>query len=177
MTTENGGETSLAVQWLRIYLSMQEVWAQSLAKELRFHRPHRQNTQTWNRNSIVTNSKKDCKNGPHQEKKKTRTIKWWENGFGTSKGRKAIHMEMKKCLVGFPRGSLVKNLPANGFNPWSRKIPHATQQRLVHHNYWACAMEPRNCSYWSPHTIEPEEKPLQWEVWASQLGSSPTLHN
>ena len=32
----------------------------------------------------------------------------------------------------FPGGAVVKNLPANagdnGFEPWSRKIPHATEQ-------------------------------------------------
>ena len=34
--------------------------------------------------------------------------------------------------LGFPGGSVVKNLPANGwsqeFNPWPRRIPHATEQ-------------------------------------------------
>ena len=35
-------------------------------------------------------------------------------------------------LGDFPGGSVVKNLPANakryGFDPWSRRIPHATEQ-------------------------------------------------
>ena len=33
-------------------------------------------------------------------------------------------------MGGFPGGPVVKNLPArgNGFDPWSRKIPHASEQ-------------------------------------------------
>ena len=27
--------------------------------------------------------------------------------------------------------------------------------RPVHQDSWACALEPRSCSYWSPHTLEP----------------------
>ena len=37
--------TSLAVQWLRLHLPMQEVWVQSLGGELRFHMPHGQKNQ------------------------------------------------------------------------------------------------------------------------------------
>ena len=50
----------------------------------------------------------------------------------------------KKCVTeGFPGGSVVKNLPANAgiehkFNPWSRKIPHATEQL----NLCAATIEP-----------------------------------
>ena len=25
----------------------------------------------------------------------------------------------------------------------------------THHNYWACALEPGNCNYWSPHALKP----------------------
>ena len=25
----------------------------------------------------------------------------------------------------------------------------------VHHNYWACALEPGNWNYWNPHALEP----------------------
>ena len=38
---------------------------------------------------------------------------------------------MKRIAQGFPGGSAVKNVPANGgerFDPWSRKIPHAREQ-------------------------------------------------
>ena len=51
----------------------------------------------------------------------------------------------------------------HGFSPWSRKVLHAAEQlNPVHHNYWACALEPggRNC--WAhmlqrlkPGTLEP----------------------
>ena len=48
------------------------------------------------------------------------------------------------------------------FHPWSLKIPHATDQLSpVHHNCWACALEPRGapeptcCNHWSPDTLEP----------------------
>ena len=55
----------------------------------------------------------------------------------------------------------------------------------MHHNYWACAREPRNCNYWAMcWTTEAstpractlrQEKPLQWEAQAMQLESSPLL--
>ena len=44
------------VQWLRLCLPAQEVWVQSLARELRSHMPHSQKTETENINDIVTNS-------------------------------------------------------------------------------------------------------------------------
>ena len=52
----------------------------------------------------------------------------------------------------------------------------------VHHNYWACALEPGSCNYWAPVPLKPvrprahplqQEEPLQWEVHALQLESSP----
>ena len=75
----------------------------------------------------------------------------------------------------------------HGFNPWSRKIPHAMEQlRPLYHNFWACALEPGNCSYWALvlQALKPvrpracgqlQEKPLQWEAHVQQLESSPHL--
>ena len=37
----------------------------------------------------------------------------------------------------FPGGPVVKNLP--GFDPWSRKIPHAAEQ--LSHNYWTSMLQ------------------------------------
>ena len=50
----------------------------------------------------------------------------------------------------------------------------------VHHNYWACALEPATteptcCNYWSLHTLEPmlhSKKLPQWETHTRQLESS-----
>ena len=61
----------------------------------------------------------------------------------------------------------------HGFNPWSRKIPHAKEawrQRTT-------TIEPGSHDYWSPHTLEPElhssvDVP-QWEAQAPQLESGP----
>ena len=50
--------------------------------------------------------------------------------------------------------------------------------KLVGHNYWACALEPRSCNYWahSQQLLKPkcpgvlawqQEKPLQWEAGAA----------
>ena len=43
----------------------------------------------------------------------------------------------KEDMVGFPRGSVVKNPPAGaGFDPSSRNIPHAKKAtKPVHHNH------------------------------------------
>ena len=41
----------------------------------------------------------------------------------------------------------------HGFNPWSRKIPTATEQlQTMCHNYWAASRttEPTCCSHWGP---------------------------
>ena len=53
--------TSLVVQWLRLPFPMQEVWVQSLVKELRSNMPHSQKPKTSNRSNIVTNSIKTLK--------------------------------------------------------------------------------------------------------------------
>ena len=53
----------------------------------------------------------------------------------------------------------------------------------MHHNYWACALEPRSCNYWThmPQLLNPthtrahalqQEKPLQWEARPRQPESS-----
>ena len=51
---KNSG-TSLVVQWLRLHLPMQRVWAGSLVRELRSH-------VSQNRNNIITNPIKIKKN-------------------------------------------------------------------------------------------------------------------
>ena len=41
-----GPETSLIVQWLRLFLSMQGVQVQSLVRELKSHMPYSQKAKT-----------------------------------------------------------------------------------------------------------------------------------
>ena len=44
----------------------------------------------------------------------------------------------------------------HGFNPWSRKMPHAKEQLdLCTYNDRACVLEPRSHSYWSLLALEP----------------------
>ena len=86
--------------------------------------------------------------------------------------------------MGFPGGAVVKNPPADAGDtgsspPWSRKIPHAMEQLSpVHHNYWACALEPASHNV-SPRATTTEacvprarapqqEKPLQWQARTPQ---------
>ena len=56
-------------------------------------------------------------------------------------------------VQGFPRDSVVKNLPANEGD--THLIPGAGRCRgptkPVCHNYWACALDPTCHDYWSPH--------------------------
>ena len=47
--------TSLATQWLRLYLPMQGVWIWSLVGELRTHMPKKQEQKHKNKSSVVTN--------------------------------------------------------------------------------------------------------------------------
>ena len=61
----------------------------------------------------------------------------------------------KTSTQGFPGDSVVKNRPGNaghGLDPWSRKIPHAVEQTSPH-NYWACALTPRNRNGWT-HALQ-----------------------
>ena len=60
----------------------------------------------------------------------------------------------------------------HGFKPWSRKIPHATEQLSP----CTTTTEPTCCNYWSPHArahAPQQEKPPQWEARALQLGVAP----
>ena len=76
----------------------------------------------------------------------------------------------------------------NGFNPWARTIPHATEQvSQCALTIEPCAGEPRSHSYWSLCTPEPvlcNKKPLQGEACTPQQERSPcslqlekSLHN
>ena len=58
----------------------------------------------------------------------------------------------------------------------------------MHHNHWACTLEPASHNYWArvpqilkSALLEPvlrqQEKPLQWEAWAPQRRVAPTCHN
>ena len=83
---------------------------------------------------------------------------------------------------GFLGGSVVKNPPANsGGKFWPRTWEDPTCRgatKPVHHNCWACALEPRSCSYWAyvlwllkpecPRACAPQEKSQQWEAHTLQ---------
>ena len=89
--------------------------------------------------------------------------------------------------VGFPGGSLVKNLPANGtpVQPLVWEGPKCLRAiKPMHHKNWASALEPRNHNYWAPlpqllkakcpRVRAPKQKePHQWEAHALQLEKSP----
>ena len=61
-----------------------------------------------------------------------------------------FEVKFKQYYRGFPGGSEVNSPPANTGNkdlisgPEDATYPEATKPR--HHNYWACALEPRNRS-------------------------------
>ena len=62
------------------------------------------------------------------------------------------------------------------FDPCSGKIPHATGQ--LSRIYWACALEPGICKYWSPQARKSapgNERPPQRGACAPQLEGS--LHS
>ena len=98
-------------------------------------------------------------------------------------------------MLGFPGGSVVKNLPANieDMGPslvWEDSTGcQATKPK--HHNCWACAPEPWSGNYWAhvlqlrkpmkPKALLCTGKSLQWETHAQQLEGKPqlekSLHN
>ena len=90
--------------------------------------------------------------------------------FMWSKKAKLIETESR----GFPGGSMVKNPPANAGD--TDLTPGLGRSQMPRDNYWACALEPKNCYYWVPccnswaHVLKThaphQEKPPQWEVHA-----------
>ena len=78
-----------------------------------------------------------------------------------------LEKELPWCLSGEESACRCQG---HGFNPWSRKIPHAT--KLLSHNCWACALESGSHNYWSLCTLQP--------VLRSKRGcrsEKPTHHN
>ena len=95
---------------------------------------------------------------------------------------------------GSPGGSVVKNLPANTGDTSSipdREDPTLGTSEPVHHNYWACALEPGSCNSracalepWA-HVLQglkprcpraralQQERPPQWEACSLQPECSP----
>ena len=61
----------------------------------------------------------------------------------------------------FPGGAVVKNLPANAGDMGLILVQEDPTWRgttkSVHHNYWACALEPANHNYWAhvPQLLKP----------------------
>ena len=102
-----------------------------------------------------------------------------------TKGEKDTSTAM---TVGPPRGSVVKNLPANEGDTrslsGSEDPIHFGATKPLCHNHWACALEPGNHNYWAhePQLKKPmcpracakqHEKPLQREASAPQLQMRP----
>ena len=91
-------------------------------------------------------------------------------------------------ILGFPGGAVGENLPANAgarVRGLGREDPtcHGATKPM-HHNYWACALEPTSHSDWAhvpqllkPACLEPvlrqQEKPPQWEAHAPQRRAAP----
>ena len=88
-----------------------------------------------------------------------------------------INSQKSKILSGLPWWLSDKEstcqCKSHGFNPWSRMIPHASEQL----SQWATTTEPMCCNNWSPCALEPlliqQEKLTQWEAQTRQLESSP----
>ena len=82
----------------------------------------------------------------------------------------------------FPGGSAIKNSPASAGDTGSILDPERSlwHKRIkpVCHNYWVCALEPRNHNSWAhswqilksilPRSLALQEEPRQWEACSSQ---------
>ena len=116
-------------------------------------------------------------------RRKYRQISLWLHGENFIKLRISTYQEWMKGLpwwfTGKESACQCRKLK---FSPLSRNILHGTEQLSLCHNFWACALEPRNAtteatshSYWSLHALEPvlhNKTSCCSEVWALQLQSS-----
>ena len=86
-------------------------------------------------------------------------------------------------LLGFPGGSVVKNLSANAGDmgsvpdPGRFHMPPATKP--VHLNYWAYALEPGSHSYWAhvPQPMKPACPRAHAPQQESHHDEKPVYHN
>ena len=85
----------------------------------------------------------------------------------SSRGISLMVQWLKTCLP--MQGTGVRSLVWEDFT-----CSRATKS--VGYNYWAGALEPASCNYWSLHALEPglqQEKLPQWEACTLRLESSP----
>ena len=72
------------------------------------------------------------------------------------------HFGTRFSIRGFPGGTVVKNrLPMQGTRVRAlvREDPTCRgATKPVHRNYWACALEPVSCNYWSPRATTTEAR-------------------
>ena len=58
--------------------------------------------------------------------------------------------QFKRTQLGFPGGSVVKNLPTNaGTGSSIIDLGRCTATKLMCYNNWACTLVPGSCSYWA----------------------------
>ena len=102
--------------------------------------------------------------------------------------RLAVH-RVARSWTWLKRLSTHTHMPMQETRVWSLVWEDPTccgATKPVHHNYWACALEPGNCSYWAqvPQLLKPacpractlqQKKPPHWEACTTQLEKS--LHN
>ena len=87
-----------------------------------------------------------------------------------------IHSWLKTLNRGLSGGSVLKDLPGSAGDV--RDDPtYFTATKPVCHNYWDCALEPRNPNRWGPPAPQPvlckQEAALQEESPATAVESSP----
>ena len=109
--------------------------------------------------STIINCKAPVKNNTHSSAAKT---KWY---------RRQRSLECKQQARGLPWWLIKKSAcqyRRRGFDPWSRKIPHALKQlSLCTPNYWACALEPM------PQLLTPKGHRAPAPQWEATTTESP----
>lgn len=86
---------------------------------------------------------------------------WFQAPWQSKYHNKMSHTDFwfPSTYKSYVKTSVVKNPSCyakdTGFNPWSRKIPHAEVTKPMCHNYWAPALQPMSCNYWSLRALRP----------------------
>ena len=111
-------------------------------------------------------------NIPQASEPSNQNIKQKQDSNKFNKDFKMLHIQKMWLPWWFSGKESTCQRKRHGFNPWSVKIPHATEPLSSCATTTEPVLQSGNHSYWSPCARQPvlhhDERSLQWEAWTPQ---------